>query len=159
VSGERDLPGEGCGHVCPQPFDEKTLPPGIDRRTFLAASMALALAACSSGDAGSTGPSSIGTTVDVTMYSALSSDGGVALITLQNTPLAIVRTSATTYLALSRVCPHQGSTLNHISGGFLCPRHGAQFDNTGKWVGGQNTSSMRSYPTMYDAATHTLTIG
>jgi cytochrome b6-f complex iron-sulfur subunit len=150
---------ERCESPCPQPCASESLPPGIDRRTFLAAAAALALAACAAGDSGGTGPSTIGTTIDVTTYSALSADGGVALISLQGTPLAIVRTNATTYLALSRVCPHQGSTVNKVSTGFLCPRHGAAFDTTGKWVGGERTSSLRSYPTTYDPATHKLTIG
>jgi Rieske Fe-S protein len=70
-----------------------------------------------------------------------------------------VRTGATSFVALSRVCPHQGATVNTSSGGFTCPRHGARFNLTGTWIGGERTSNMRSYPTTFDAATDTLTIG
>jgi Rieske Fe-S protein len=85
--------------------------------------------------------------------------GGIALATVSGTPLAIVRTGSTTFLALSRICPHQGATVNLSGNGFLCPRHGAEFDASGTWIGGQRTSSMRSYATTYNAATGTLTIG
>ncbi len=91
--------------------------------------------------------------------SPLANVGGVALVTLAGNPFAIVRTGATTFLALSRVCPHQGSIVNKTSNGFLCPNHGAQFSSTGTWLGGQRTTSLRSYTTAYDAATDTLTVG
>jgi Rieske Fe-S protein len=61
-------------------------------------------------------------------------------------------------VALSRICPHQGGTIETSSGGFLCPNHGAQFDINGTWKGGQRTSNMRVYTTTYDAVTGTLTI-
>ncbi|HZK77616.1 MAG TPA: Rieske (2Fe-2S) protein, partial [Gemmatimonadaceae bacterium] len=85
--------------------------------------------------------------------------GGVAVTSLNGTPIAIVRTGAATFITLSRVCPHQGSTIGQISGGFRCPNHGATFNTTGSWVSGQRTSNMRSYTTSYDAAAGTLTVG
>jgi cytochrome b6-f complex iron-sulfur subunit len=85
--------------------------------------------------------------------------GGVALVTANGTPLAIVRTGTSSYLALSRSCPHEGATIGTSSGGFTCPRHGAMFNASGTWTGGQRTSSMRSYTTTFDSATGTLTIG
>ena len=81
------------------------------------------------------------------------------MVTIQGSPLAIVRTGTSTYVALSRICPHAGSTVNQSGSGFLCPNHGAQFSATGTWVGGQRTSNLRSYTTSYDAASGTLTIG
>ena len=74
-------------------------------------------------------------------------------------PLAIVRTGESTFAAFSRICPHQGSTINVTATGFQCPRHGATFNKEGQWIGGQPTSNMRSYPTTYDQATGTITIG
>ena len=55
--------------------------------------------------------------------------------------------------------PHQGGIVNAISGGFQCPIHGATFDQTGNWIGGQRTSNLRSYATSYDSASGVLTIG
>ena len=155
-----DVPGScdgRCGAVTPVPES------GIGRRTFLAQSALLAasvaLTACGAGS-DLTAPSLSGqATIKVSDYAALSAVGGVALVTIQSSPFAIVRTGTSSFVTLSRVCPHQGSTVNQSGSGFLCPNHGAQFNSTGTWVGGQSTSSLRSYATAYDASAGTLTIG
>src|SRR4051812_11905080 len=82
---------------------------GIGRRTFLVQAgllaAAAALAACGAGG-DSTAPSiPSGTTIKVTDYSSLSAIGGVALVTVSNARLAIVRSGASNFVALSRVCP------------------------------------------------------
>jgi Rieske Fe-S protein len=92
-------------------------------------------------------------------YAALANVGGVVLVRLNGASLAIVRTGQGAFVALSRVCPHQGGTINTTAGGFICSRHGARFDATGMWIGGERTSSMRAYTTQYDATTGTLVIG
>lgn len=135
---------------------------GIGRRTFLVQSAlmaaAAALAAC--GGADTTAPTlSPGTSINVNSYAALANVGGIAMVSVSGAQLAIVRTGATTFVALSRVCPHQGGTVNQNGSGFLCPNHGAQFSSTGQWVGGQPTGSLHSYTTSYDAGTATLSIG
>ena len=99
------------------------------------------------------------TTIKLSDQPSLSNIGGVALVTIASSPFAIVRLDASTFVALSRICPHQGSTVNQTSSGFLCPNHGAQFNTSGTWVGGQPTSNLRSYTTAYDATAGTLTIG
>jgi Rieske Fe-S protein len=138
---------------------------GIGRRTFLAQSALVAagalLAACAAGDSVTSPGTTIASTTDIKVsdFPALASVGGIALVTFSGNPLAIVRTSDTSFVTLSRVCPHQGSTINPNGGGFLCPGHGAQFRSTGQWVGGQRTSNMRSYNTTYDAAAGTIAIG
>ena len=136
---------------------------GIGRRTFLAQSAILAaaaaLAACGAGAAVTAPTLSGSSTIKISDYPALASVGGVALVNVSGSPLAIVHTDASTYIALSRVCPHQGSIVNFTGNGFLCPNHGAQFTETGTWIGGQRTSSLRSYPTTFDSTSGTLTIG
>jgi cytochrome b6-f complex iron-sulfur subunit len=135
---------------------------GLDRRAFLTRAMlgaaVLALAACGAG-AGTTAPFTGTASLNINDYPALANVGGVALVTLNGSPVALVRNSETSVLALSRVCPHQGGTINTGGGGFICTRHGAQFNLTGQWVGGQPTSNMRSYATTFDAGTGALTIG
>ncbi len=136
---------------------------GIGRRTFLAQSGVLAavalLAACGAGG-DVTAPSLNGTTtVKLSDYPALATVGGVALVTIASSPFAVVRTGSSTFVALSRICPHQGSTVNASGSGFVCPNHGAQFSSTGTWVGGERTSSLRSYAATYDAVAGTVTIG
>ena len=59
----------------------------------------------------------------------------MAITTLNGTPIAIVRTGTSTFITLSRICPHQGSTINQISTGFRCPNHLAQDSiPAGNWV-------------------------
>jgi len=137
-------------------------PDALDRRTFLTRTMlsaaAVALAACGMSD-GVTAPFSGSASVNINDYPALANVGGVAMATLNGSPLALVRNTTTSVLALSRICPHQGGTIDTSSGGFTCTRHGARFSLTGQWVGGQPTTNMRSYSTSFDPTTGTLTIG
>ncbi|HEX5972820.1 MAG TPA: Rieske (2Fe-2S) protein [Gemmatimonadaceae bacterium] len=155
--GPNACPGCGTRPSAEVPAD------GIGRRTFLVQSAILAaaaaLAACGAGGSVTAPTLSGSTSIKVSDYPALASVGGVALVNVSGSPLAIVHSDASTYLALSRVCPHQGSIVNFTGNGFLCPNHGARFTETGTWVGGQPTTDMRSYPTSFDSTTGTLTIG
>lgn len=138
---------------------------GIGRRAFLAQSALLAagalLAACAAGGDTTAPGTTINSTTDIKLsdFPALASVGGIALVNVSGNPMAIVRTGDATFVTLSRICPHQGSTINPSGSGFLCPGHGARFSLTGQWQGGQPTSSMRSYATSYNAAAGTITIG
>jgi cytochrome b6-f complex iron-sulfur subunit len=137
---------------------------GIGRRTFIVQSAILAaaaaLAACGVSDATSPDITADGTTnvININSYPALGSVGGVAMVTIGRAPIAIVRTGESTFLALSRICPHQGGTVQQSGTGFQCPVHGARFSQTGQWVGGQRTSSLRAYNGAFNAAAGTLTI-
>jgi Rieske Fe-S protein len=121
------------------------------------AAAAAALAACG-GSTSVTAPSSVGLSVKVSDYATLATIGGVALVNASGSPIAVVRTGATTFVALSRICPHRGTTVNVTANGFLCPNHGATFNSTGTWTGGERTSNMRSYTTTYDSVTGTISI-
>lgn len=137
---------------------------GIGRRTFLVQSGILAaiaaLNACGSlGGSDVTAPSlPSNTTINVNNYSSLSSVGGVAMITIGGAPIAVVRTGTSSFIALSRVCPHQGGIVQLSGSDFVCPVHGATYDLSGQWIGGQRASSLHQYTTSYDATTGTLTI-
>jgi nitrite reductase/ring-hydroxylating ferredoxin subunit len=135
--------------------------PLMGRRTFIARSVlaaaAAALAACSASDPVS--PFSGTFTMQIADYPALASVGGVALVSANGASLAVVRTSTDSFVALSRVCPHEGGRIDPSGSGFVCQKHGARFSSTGAWTGGQSTSSMRSYTTTYNSSTGTLTIG
>ena len=150
---------QGCGAGEPRLAGD-----GIGRRTFLAQGALLAamaaLAACSVGGDSLTAPTLSGTTtITLSDYPALASVGGIALVTISGSPFAVVRTGSTSFVTLSRVCPHQGSTVNVSGSGFLCPNHGAQFNASGTWTGGERTSSLRSYATTYDSTAGTVTVG
>ncbi len=152
-----------CAASCGAGLSDNGLPAeGIGRRTFIVQSAMLAaaaaLAACAgAGDA--TGPSiPSGTSITVSSYPELATVGGIALVTVSGARLAIVRTGTSSFVALSRICPHQGSIVNVSGNGFLCPNHGARFSATGQWTGGQSTGNLHSYTTSYDATAGTLTI-
>ena len=134
----------------------------LGRREFLAksamfAAAAAALSACGLTD--STSPQ-LTSSVDIAVadYPALASVGGIALVNAGGERLAIVRTGSTSYVALSRVCPHQGGIVNTSGSGFRCPEHGATFNSTGTWTGGERTSSLHAYSTSFNATTGVLTI-
>ena len=136
----------------------------MERREFLAhatlASLALCAAACGGAGGDATGPTlSSGGSIKISDYPALANVNGVATLRVGSTPVAVVRTGTSTFLALSRICPHQGGTINSTSNGFQCPVHGAIFSRTGTWAGGQPTSNMRTITSSYDATTDTLTLG
>jgi cytochrome b6-f complex iron-sulfur subunit len=80
-------------------------------------------------------------------------------VSLGGVPEAVVRTREGRFVAQTTISPNQGAVMNQSSTGFLCPQHGARFSATGAWVGGERTSSMRSFQTSYDAATGVLTVG
>jgi Rieske Fe-S protein len=138
-------------------------PVQIGRREFVARSSmglgALLLVACQAGI--DTAPLSGSVIVPVANHPALASTGGIVRVTETNTPVALERTSATTFVAYSLICPHAGGTVgvtSSTSAPFQCPVHGALFNASGANVGGQGTSSLHRYTASYDAATNTVTI-
>lgn len=160
---DSNQPCSGCTGEGPR-ADEHSRD-GIGRRAFLSQSALLAaaamLAACGGLDAGSasTAPTTVGgASFKVSDYPALATVGGIALVNLGGNPLAVVRTGTDSFVTLSRICPHQGSVVNVNGSGFLCPNHGARFNASGTWIGGQATSNMRSYSTSFDAVAGTLTV-
>ena len=153
-----------CGHACPcsASSDASQNVASIKRRQFVAygaAALALAALTACGGDT-LTSPSTVpSTSLRLSDYPALASVGGVATVKIGSTPIAIVRTGASAFAAFSRICPHQGSTIDVTSTGFHCPNHGATFNASGVWIGGERTGNLTSYPVQYDSAAGTLTVG
>jgi nitrite reductase/ring-hydroxylating ferredoxin subunit len=159
MSSEHTSPCHGCALAGPALAGLATR--DIDRRQFLSAATLAAISAMLSAcHAPSTAPLLQGqTTLNVLDYTVLQTVGGVVLVTLSGAPLAIVRVDATSFLALSRRCPHQGTEVNtDPAGGFICPNHGARFNEVGQWIGGEPTTNMTRYPTVYDSVRQVLTI-
>lgn len=151
------------GHMCPCVAIDGASH-RIARREFVsgaaAALAAMALAACGGTADFVTSPGTVATTsVKLSDLPALANVNGVATTSVGRTPIAIVRNGTSSFAAFSRICPHQGTTINVLGNEFQCPRHGATFNLSGQWVGGQRTSNLVSYPVAYDSATATLTIG
>lgn len=155
--------------------DEHVCDPGcaLRRRDFLGAAALAALAlldtACGNGiigpaDAGvqaggSTTTANGGLLVTLSAFSALSGTGGIARVDGgRGRPVALVRTGATSFIAYSLVCPHQGYTVDVNGSSFYCPAHGARFSSTGVNNGGQRTGNLAVRQTVYDAVAGTVTI-
>ena len=133
------------------------------RRAFVSEAVlaAVAVALCGCGDTSTTEPEPpppTGTKVDLNGQASLNTIGGIAIMTVSAYRLAVVRTGQSSYVALSRICPHQGGTIELRGSQFVCSRHGATFDRNGTWISGQRTTNMRQLTTTYDPATNTLTI-
>jgi Rieske Fe-S protein len=94
----------------------------------------------------------------VSGFAALANVGGIARVDNGGTPVAAVRTGASTFAAFSLICPHFGCTVGINGSSFLCPCHGARFAASGAWTGGQPTSNLSSLATSYDSTTGVLTI-
>lgn len=127
--------------------------------TGLVASVSAFLAACGAGgDGGPTGPVSVNLTVSPADFPALATVGGLARVSSSGSPVAVVRTGATTYRAFSMVCPHQGTTVNITTTGFRCPNHGATFNSNGAWTGGERTSGLVEFTVTSNTTAGTITI-
>jgi Rieske Fe-S protein len=135
----------------------------IGRREFVGRASvglgALLIAACQAGL--DTSPLSGSVIVPVANHAALADVGGIVRVTETTTPIALERTGASSFVAYSLICPHEGGTVS-VTGGssvpFVCPNHGAQFNAAGQNVGGQRTSSLHTYAAVYDPATNSVTI-
>lgn len=97
--------------------------------------------------------------VTIANYAALASVGGIARVDGNSSrPIALARTGQATFVALSMRCPHEGATIAIQTSGFTCPRHGARFNTSGTWLGGQRTGNLSVLNSAYDAAKGTVTI-
>lgn len=135
---------------------------GCTRRDFLergaVAALGAFLAACGGRiDFGVTGPTGSGTaTIRLSDYPALATVGGIAIIA--GTAMAAVRVDATTYAVFSLICPHAGTTVRQNGTGFRCPNHGATWNASGTWTGGQRTSGLARLNVTLDETAGVLTV-
>jgi cytochrome b6-f complex iron-sulfur subunit len=68
-------------------------------------------------------------------------------------PLAITRLTDTRMAAVSRICTHEGCTVNLPVASLLtldCPCHGSRFQVTGQVVNGPAARPLASFPTVID---------
>lgn len=73
--------------------------------------------------------------------------GSVNLGTVKGVPTALVRTDASTYVALDLRCTHQGVTVASANGSWACPAHGSKFAASGTVTGGpamRNLNTVKS---------------
>ncbi|MBL0939931.1 MAG: Rieske 2Fe-2S domain-containing protein [Gemmatimonadaceae bacterium] len=104
-----------------------------------------------------------GLVVTIAAWPALANVGGVAgsVGNVAGTPVAVVRSGATSFAAFSMVCPHAGTTIGVVNGtSFRCPNHGALFDNQGilRPDSPQNTDNLTRRTVTYTPGAATLVV-
>jgi cytochrome b6-f complex iron-sulfur subunit len=126
-------------------------------KSAFAAAALVVLDGC--GD-GQIGPAAValgsGTTVTLSEFPALATVGTVVAITSDR---ALVRTSATTFQAFSRICTHQGCLTDIRNNRFECPCHGSIFSSDGSVVRGPDIASPPIAPLDKLAATFNQAAG
>lgn len=165
-----------CSTDCPLWSRTRRGPPSPREflSTALLASVASYLASCGDGNIGGV----VGTTIVIDStpppppngsltvlladFPPLAVDGGIARVDgSSESPIAVTRVNAGSYLAFSMICTHAAyRPIGIVAGvGFKCPNHGAEFASTGAWTGGEAAPNLRPYPVVLDAAAGTLRIG
>lgn len=136
----------------------------LNRREFLAKSAlaAAALAVIEGCGDGQIGPTAVSGTiggpvlVKIADYPGLANTGTVVQINGQL--IGVVRTGASTFVASSMVCTHEGCPTLVESNQFFCNCHGSLFAANGDLLRGPATRALDHFTTSFDAATGTLTI-
>lgn len=110
------------------------------------------------GVTGTTTGSNINFTVDLANSANANLKSGVKFKEIGDVIVAL--TSGGTYVALSKICTHEGSTIGFRSAqnDFLCPSHGSQFSTTGVVEEGPATSPLKTYTVTVSSDGNTLTV-
>jgi cytochrome b6-f complex iron-sulfur subunit len=133
----------------------------VSRREFFERAVAgaaalAALEACGDGQFGPTALSlGAGVTVKLADFPELQAVGIPVDV---GNDRAVVRTGASTFIALSRICTHQGCDTAVRDDRFVCPCHNSMFSATGEVLRGPAERPLQRLALQYDAAAGTLTI-
>ncbi|MDQ6477695.1 Rieske (2Fe-2S) protein [Dyadobacter sp. LHD-138] len=105
-----------------------------------------------------TSAGAINFTVDLTnaTYSKLKTAGSFAIIG----DLIVAFSTTKTYVALSKVCTHEGTTVQYRSAenDIYCPNHGSEYALTGTVDNGPAVASLKAYKAVVSADGNTLTV-
>jgi len=105
-----------------------------------------------------TSTGAINFTVDLTnaTYSKLKTAGSFSIIG----DLIVAYSTARTYVALSKACTHEGTTVQYRSGenDIYCANHGSEFGLTGAVDKGPAVAALRAYKAVISADGNTLTV-
>lgn len=135
------------------------------RRDFVcrlgAACTALAAAACGGGSDSPTGPLAPPDPTPAVLRLPLPAIGQTVGASTGTLNLAVTRVSATTAVAVSRTCTHEGCTilLPEASGQTLdCPCHGSRFTTAGAVVMGPAARALQTFPARIEGSEVVVTI-
>jgi Rieske Fe-S protein len=82
--------------------------------------------------------------------------GSVGIGNVKGKPVAITRTGASSYIAFSLSCPHQGVKLTQAATGWVCDAHGSEFEADGDLVLGPATTRLPRVPMKISKGTATV---
>lgn len=73
--------------------------------------------------------------------------------------IIVIRSGESSYIALSKVCTHQGCTVtyNHANSQLPCPCHGSVFSSSGAVVNGPAESNLKTYSVKKEGDKLTIT--
>lgn len=97
---------------------------------------------CSSEGGNTAAPTSVDFILDISTGS-LATDGGF----LVSNEIVVARVNASTFLAVSAACTHEGTNVNYVnsSKSFHCPNHGANYSSTGTHLNGPGSGNLKQY--------------
>ena len=72
--------------------------------------------------------------------------GSVSIGNVKGKPVAITRTGASSYIAFSLNCPHNGVKVSREGSGWKCNAHGSEFEADGDLVLGPATKRLTRVP-------------
>ena len=141
----------------------------VNRRDFLtrsalAAAALVALEGCGDGQIGppdrsGAQPSGGAVTIKLSDFPALATVGVPVILKNER---AVVRTGASSFVAVSRICTHQGCDIDVQGDHFQCPCHLSQFTATGAVIRGPTTGEsigpLHQLAVTFDATAGTLTV-
>lgn len=84
-------------------------------------------------------------TIDLTnpAYANLAAEGSAII----KDNLLIIHAGTDNYVALSKICTHQGCVVGYIGTEVVCPCHGSRFSISGSVLAGPATSPLKKYNT------------
>jgi len=142
----------------------------IDRRKFLkvvgAGSCALVLGptGCTIAEVFTDGDGVLAFDLTDPIFSGLNDVDGTAVVDSAGRKLILIRTDASTIVALNRICTHLNRDMDPAKSGnwdgerLHCRAHNSYFSSSGEKLEGPATSDLASYPVTFDAAAGTGTV-
>jgi len=95
-------------------------------------------------------PGTGGTTLTIDGNSPLSPIGGAAMVQTSSGTLLVAHAGATSFVAVTATCTHQGCTINGVTNDtYVCPCHGSTFDFNGRVLVGPATAPLRQFATQF----------
>lgn len=128
---------------------------GLSSAALMAVYCMGTLTACSNGGddptpGGTTNPggsTKVDFTLDLNATSSADLQGAKAYLIKDN--VIVARTGANAYVALSKTCTHEGSTVEYDAtlNRIHCPNHGSNFKTDGSIINGPATTALKTYKT------------